>query len=431
MNTLDTRYNAVTEWLFEQVPMFQNVGAHAYKPGLERVLALSEAFGNPHLKFKAIHVAGTNGKGSTSSLLASVLTERGDGSVGLFTSPHLVDFRERMRIDGRMISKAEVIDFIDRYRAMQLDIEPSFFELTTVMAFDWFARKGVDTAVVEVGLGGRLDSTNIITPEVCIITNISLDHTALLGHTPAEIAAEKAGIIKPSVPVVIGMAHGEVRQVFERKATEAGAPIYFAQESDMYARVIISDTENTYIGTPWGTLSSPLSGSCQAENAATVLKALQLLPCTLPPEAVQSGFERVRLNTGLTGRWTIVGNSPLTIIDTGHNAGGWQHTAPRLDAIAAERPLHMVVGFVDDKDIATILGMMPRNARYYFATPSVKRGRDSQLLQSQAAEHGLHGPAYPDVQSAHSAALASARPGDCIFVGGSTFVVADFLNFFV
>lgn len=404
---IDEKYNELTEWMFEQVPMFQNEGAGAYKPGLERVLALSEAFGNPHLALKCVHVAGTNGKGSTSSLIASSLQESGL-KTGLFTSPHLIDFRERIRIDGQMISKAEVVDFIERYRAMNLPIEPSFFELTTVMAFEWFAKQKVDVAVIEVGLGGRLDSTNIITPAVSVITNISLDHTALLGHTPAEIAREKGGIIKSGIPVVIGHAEGDVRKVFAEIAKERGAEIIFAEDS------------------PIKTPTCPLTGDCQLENTNTAMHALRLL--NVNKNTIERGFANVLENSGLMGRWMVVGQNPTVVCDTGHNPGGWDFLGPRLKKIADEGTLRMVIGFVNDKDINTILAMMPRNAKYYFCSPSVKRGRPAAELEAEAARHGLTGRVFDTVDEAFAAAKADASATDTIFVGGSTFVVADLLK---
>lgn len=410
------------------MPMFQNVGADAYKPGLDNVLRLSEAFGNPHLRLRTIHVGGTNGKGSTSSLLASVMTESGLRT-GLFTSPHLVDFRERMRIDGKMIPHACVVDFIDRFRNMHLDFEPSFFELTTVMAFEWFARSGVDIAVIEVGLGGRLDSTNIITPEISVITNISLDHTALLGHTPEAIAREKAGIIKAGIPAIIGHAEGGVREVFRRRAAEAGAPIIFAEDNRLYDSMSIDDGLLVYNGTPWGNVASPLTGDCQAENANTVFNALKLLNIS-DDAAVSRGFVKVIENTGLMGRWTTLSNNPRVICDTGHNVGGWEWLAPRLASFAESGRLHMVIGFVNDKDVSTILGMMPKNARYYFCTPSVRRGRNGADLQALAAEYGLISQAYDSVAEGYEAARTSATADGTIFVGGSTFVVADLLSEF-
>lgn len=427
MNDIDKRYEEATQWMFERTTMFQNVGADAYKPGLERVEELAAAFGNPHRKFPTIHVGGTNGKGSTSSLLASVMTESGR-KTGLFTSPHLVDFRERMRIDGRMIGKEDVVGFIDRYRAMNLPIEPSFFELTTIMAFDWFAREGVDMAVIEVGLGGRLDSTNIISPLEAVITNISLDHTALLGDTPEKIAAEKAGIIKAGVPVVVGHARDGVREVFARKAQSVGAPIDFAEDSPLYGDFEATDTHYIYKGTPWGTVACPLTGDCQRENANTVLHALSHLEPVPSAEAVQRGFAKVVENSGLMGRWTTLAQSPRVVCDTGHNPGGWEWLGPRLKKIARQDTLRMVIGFVNDKDIDTILAMMPAGAKYYFTRPSVKRGRPAESLRDEAVRHGLEGGTYPDVATAYRAALDDADPTDTVFVGGSTFVVADLLT---
>lgn len=417
-------YKETIDWLFNQVPMFQNVGAGAYKPGLETVAKLCEAFGNPQRRFKSIHVGGTNGKGSVSSLLASVLTEAGL-TVGLYTSPHLVDFRERIRVNGAMITEEGVVDFIERYRAMNLGLEPSFFELTTVMAFDWFARIGCDWAVVEVGLGGRLDSTNIIRPELSVITNISLDHTALLGSTEVEIAREKAGIIKENVPVVVGRAEGEVMKVFNHAAAEHFALARFAHTIPAYKELERTPTHYIYKHTVWGDLACPLTGDCQPENANTVLYALAFVP-GIRRDAVARGFERVVENTGLTGRWTVVETRPTVVCDTGHNPGGWAFLGPRLCEIADAGELHMVVGFVNDKDISTILAMMPRNARYYFTCPSVRRGRPAAELQELAAGFGLHGDAYDSVAAAYGAARAAATPESTVFVGGSTFVVADF-----
>lgn len=424
-----TRYEETTEWLFSRVPMFQNIGAGAYKPGLDNVLRLSEAFGNPHLRVKTVHVGGTNGKGSTSSLLASVF-QLNFMKTGLFTSPHLVDFRERIRVDGEMIPEDEVVAFIDRYRAMNLPIEPSFFELTTVMALDWFARCGVDIAVMEVGLGGRLDSTNIITPLVSVITNISLDHTALLGHTEAEIAREKAGIIKPGVPVVIGRADGDVRRVFADKASAVGAPIDFAQDNVLYDAVEKGGdgSKLVYRGTPYGSFACPLTADCQRENVNTVLHALQLMPFTVYPGSVVRGMEFVLERTGLTGRWTTLRRSPRLVCDTGHNPGGWEWLGPQLARIAADGPLSMVIGFVSDKDIRGILRMMPSNARYYFTSPSVKRGLPAADLAAAAADCGLHGKIYDSVAVACRAALADTPAHGTVFAGGSTFVVADLLN---
>ena len=422
---MEKRYRATLEWLFGQVPMFQQVGAAAYKPGLERVTALSAAFGSPHRGLRCIHVGGTNGKGSTASTLAAVLTAAGYRT-GLFTSPHLLDFRERIRIDGAMISQAAVVDFIDRYRAMELDIEPSFFELTTVMALEHFAREKVDVAVIEVGLGGRLDSTNIISPDLCVITNISLDHTTLLGDTPEAIAAEKAGIIKRGVPVVIGHAVGGVRDVFERKASAVEAPIIFAEDRMAYTACELHGERIVYHGTRWADVAGELTGDCQPENTNTVLHALELWPESLPDDAVRRGFADVCALSGLAGRWMTVSRSPHVICDTGHNPGGWDFLGPRLCRMAAEAPLSVVIGFVGDKDADSILAKLPREARYYFVKPSVERGRDASDLRALAARHGLQGEAYPTVEAGYRTALRLNRR---TFVGGSTFVVADLLAF--
>lgn len=419
-------YSELIDWLFNQVPMFQNVGSDAYKPGLEGVTRLSDAFGSPHLKLNSVHVAGTNGKGSVSSLLASVLQEAGF-RVGLFTSPHLVDFRERIRIDGQMIPEAEVEDFLNRFRALKGIGEPSFFEITTVMAFDWFVRNGVDIAVIETGLGGRLDSTNIITPRLSVITNISFDHIALLGNTLQKIASEKAGIIKAGVPAVIGNASGEVAQVFTDKAHQVGSPIFFACAEPQYSGRSLCADCFIYYNTPWGNISCPLCGDCQPENAATVLEALKHLG-NFSPEEVKRGFANVTRNTGLTGRWTTLSNNPRVICDTGHNADGWKWLGPRLQEIASESRLHIVAGFVNDKDIEKIIAVMPASARFYWATPSVKRGRPSSDVADTANSLGRHGNPYPSVAEAFAAAQSTAAPTDTIFVGGSTFVVADLLN---
>ena len=421
-------YQQTIDWLFNQIPMFQNVGAGAYKPGLETVTRLSEVFGSPHLKLKAIHIAGTNGKGSTASTIAAVLSSAGY-KTALYTSPHLVDFRERMRIDGQMISEEEVVEFIERFRSLNFEPQPSFFELTTVMAFDFFARNNVDYAVIETGLGGRLDATNILTPLLSIITNISPDHTALLGDTLAAIASEKAGIIKPGVPVVIGRAEGDVRKVFAEKARKEGSSIVFASENPAYSSFENHATHIIYRDTPWGSISGELTGDCQSENANAALTALHIFMPELPAEAVQQGFTNVCSLSGLMGRWTTLQTSPLVICDTGHNTGGWDYLAPRLAKIASETDLHMVIGFVSDKDVSSILSKLPAQATYYFATPSVRRGLNSECLRTTAETFGLKGKAYPDVATAYNEAIKSCQPSDTIFIGGSTFVVADLLTY--
>ena len=423
---MNNRYKEITNWLFNQVPMFQNVGAGVYKPGLDTVLRLSEVFGSPHLHLKAIHIAGTNGKGSTASSIAAILTSAGY-KTALYTSPHLVDFRERIRIDGAMISEEKVVDFIERFRNLNFKPQPSFFELTTVMAFEHFARDNVDYAVVEVGLGGRLDATNIITPEISVITNISFDHTSLLGNTLAEIATEKAGIIKAGIPVIIGHSNAETRDVFINKAAAESSPIVFASEHKLYSSLERYTDHITYRNTPWGDIESELIGDCQPENANTVFNALSVLVPTLKSEAVAEGFAQVGRLSGLIGRWTTLNRAPLTICDTGHNPGGWQYIAPRLSQIASASRLHIVIGFVNDKDISAILSALPKDARYYFASPSVKRGYSATLLKDDANTYALQGEAYDTVAKAYTAAQMAASPLDTIFIGGSTFVVADLL----
>lgn len=429
-------YQETLDYLYAQVPMFQNLGAGAYKPGLDTTLALAGHFGNPHLSLpRCIHIGGTNGKGSTSHTIAAILQEAGY-KVGLYTSPHLLDFRERIRINGTTVSKEFVTDFVEEYRRKPelVALHPTFFELTTVMALKYFVEQNVDIAVIEVGLGGRLDCTNIITPVLSIITNISLDHTALLGHTEAEIAREKAGIIKPGIPVVIGRADGDVRKVFERKAAEYGSTIAFAQDATHYSDVIITDDHIDYIGTERGTIRGELCGACQIENAATILTSLPYIEDDLGVKftdtVVAKAFATVCESTGLMGRWMEIQKEPVRVIcDTGHNIGGWQHLGPSLQRIADSGSLHMVLGFVSDKDIDSIVNLFPCNARYYFARPSVERGREAQSTAASAASHGVFGDAYHTVRQAFDAARGVAAPGDTIFVGGSTFVVADLLAY--
>lgn len=426
-----TAYEQVIEFLYTQLPMFQSQGPGAYKPGLDTARMLDAAFGHPHQSFRSIHIAGTNGKGSTAHTIASVLQAQGL-KVGLYTSPHLVDFRERIRVDGQMISREAVVDFVERYRGMQLPCSPSFFELTTIMAFDYFARMGVDVAVVETGLGGRLDTTNIISPILSVITNISLDHVALLGDTEEQIAAEKAGIIKPGVPVVIGEADGAVRQVFDRAAKEKESEIIFAQDYPLGS--VTTSAGTMYSIEPGGKPVAlyDLQGDYQQANARTVMAALRTLRSAMPISdgAIIQGFSTVQQSTGLAGRWMQVQTEPFAVItDTGHNVGAWRWLGPKLREIAAGAgALRMVVGFVNDKDVSHIFDSMPREAEYYFVTPSVARGRDSRQLLALAQEKGFtRCRAYATVAEGFAAASAEAAPGDTIYVGGSTFVVADYL----
>lgn len=432
-------YDETIEFLYSQTPQFQQIGAAAYKPGLGTVIALSEKFGNPHRRLRCIHVGGTNGKGSTAHSLASVLQAAGF-KVGLFTSPHLLDFRERIRINGNMIPREEVTEFVERCRECDaLAAKPSFFELTTVMAFDWFAREKVDVAVIEVGLGGRLDSTNIITPELSVLTNISLDHVAQLGDTLPQIASEKAGIIKPGVPAVIGEADGRVREVFERKAAEVGAPVRFACDGGIFepgGEPRLADTPRgerlTADTRTFGPVEFELTGDCQQRNLATIICALEQLTdrFTVTPVSVCTGLATVNESTGLAGRWMTLSQTPLTICDTGHNIGGWEWLGPRLASHKGK--LIMVIGFVNDKDTSHILPLMPRDAEYIFTRASVPRALPAEELAIRAESAGLRGHTAPDVETALVMAreAAGAETDAMIFVGGSTFIVADALRCF-
>lgn len=423
-------YQQTLDYLYSQLAMYQRVGSDAYKPGLGNAIALDNAFGNPHRSYATIHVAGTNGKGSTAHTLAAVLQKAGYRT-GLYTSPHLIDFRERIRIDGEMISCEEVVDFVERYLEKGLPVNPSFFELTMTMAFEHFARHKVDVAVIEVGLGGRLDSTNIINPVLGVITNISKDHTALLGNTLPEIAREKAGIIKPGVPVVIGEAEGEVRKVFADKAATEQSEIVFACDNPPYSSFNREDSSIEYLDTPFGDISSQLTGDCQPKNAATVITALSQLirlGFNIPSRAVAEGFAEVVTLTGLAGRWMVVDRQPLTVCDTGHNIGGWQYLAPKLNSMPGRK--HLVLGFVNDKDVSSILRLVKEISpvSIYWTAASVNRALPSEELAARADELGIHGTPYPDVAEAYNAARNAATPEDTVFVGGSTFVVADLMS---
>lgn len=408
-------YQDTLEYLYNSAPMFQQVGAGAYKEGLENTRALDAHFRHPHEHFHSLHIAGTNGKGSCSHTLAAILQSAGY-RVGLYTSPHLVDFRERIRVNGQPISEDYVIRFVEEERAFFEPLSPSFFELTTAMAFKYFADEKVDVAIVEVGLGGRLDCTNIIHPDLCIITNISLDHTQFLGHTLAQIAGEKAGIIKPGIPVVIGETTPETRPVFYQKAQEEGAPIHWAEEEGH---------ENDYPG-----LSFELKGLYQEKNRRTLLTALPILKeigYCLTENDIRQGFAHVVELTGLMGRWQKLQDSPTLICDTGHNTGGIAYIAQQLRAQPCHR-LHIVLGMVNDKDIRGVLALLPHEADYYFTQASVKRALPADELARLGTEAGLKGEAFANVPAAVRAAQKRSLPEDFIFVGGSTFVVADLLS---
>lgn len=421
-------YDDTVTYLFNCAPPFQQVGGAGYKEGLSTTIALDNHLGNPHRKFRTIHVAGTNGKGSTSHTLAAILQESGY-KVGLYTSPHLIDFRERMRVNGIPASKEYVTEFVEKHRTFFEPLSPSFFELTTAMAFNYFAEQGVDIAVIEVGLGGRLDCTNIITPELSIITNISLDHTQFLGSTPASIAKEKAGIIKPGVPVVIGEATDETGPVFRQTATEKGSPIFFAQEEQPIADASPQGSGFIYHTKDYGTIEGELGGYCQEKNAATILTAVDKLRKAgyrITEEAVRKAFTRVCSLTGLMGRWQKIGESPRIVCDAGHNIGGIKYISKQLKETKC-RTLRIVFGMVSDKDISAVLEAMPRKAVYYFTQASIKRAMPSDELQKKGLTFGLTGESYPTVHQALEAAKNDSEKDDFIFVGGSCFVVADLL----
>lgn len=406
-------YQDTLSYLYNSAPMFQQVGSSAYKEGLENTQALDEHFGYPHRSFRCIHVAGTNGKGSCSHTLAAILQEAGY-RVGLYTSPHLIDFRERIRINGIPVPEEYVIRFVEEERSYFEPLHPSFFELTTAMAFRYFADEKVDVAIIEVGLGGRLDCTNIIRPDLCVITNISFDHVQFLGNTLAKIAGEKAGIIKSGIPVVIGETTPETRPVFLNKAQEVGAPIYFAEEND----------REDYPG-----IECELKGIYQKKNTRTILTALPLLKeigYRLDEQSVRSGFAHVTRLTGLMGRWQKLQDTPTLICDTGHNVGGITYIVEQLEQ-QSYRQLHIIVGMVNDKDIRGVLALLPKEATYYFTKASVKRALPEDELAKLASTEGLQGSCYPDVPVAVRAAQEKSLPEDFIFVGGSSFIVADLL----
>lgn len=406
-------YDEAIEVLYNQAPMFQNVGKQAYKTGLETTHELDRIFQHPHRRFRTIHVAGTNGKGSCSHLMAAVLQKSGY-KVGLYTSPHLKDFRERIRINGEMISEEAVCEFVELAKPLIAELRPSFFEITTAMAFRYFAEQEVDVAVIEVGLGGRLDCTNIITPEISIITNISIDHTDLLGATLPEIAREKAGVIKAGVPAVIGERQGEVAQVFVDKAEEVGAPLYFA--SDEMADAELPNCE--------------MKGYYQDKNRRTVLTAIRELrnrgKFDISDEAIVEGFANVCRLTGIMGRWQMLSENPRVICDTGHNEAGIQFVVNQL-LHEKYTNLRIIIGMVSDKKIDKVLALLPKNAIYYFTKAQMPRALNEIELQKQAAEYGLKGSAYSTIKQAFEQAKMDYVDGDLIFVGGSNFTVAEIL----
>ncbi|TDE00443.1 bifunctional folylpolyglutamate synthase/dihydrofolate synthase [Flavobacterium sandaracinum] len=404
-------YQETTNWMFNQLPMYQLQGASAYKKDLTNTHLLLTHLKNPQEKLKCIHVAGTNGKGSTSHMLASILQEAGY-KVGLYTSPHLKDFRERTKINGKDISEKFVTDFINEHKKFFESNDMSFFEMTVGLAFDYFAKEKVDIAVIEVGMGGRLDATNIITPLISVITNIGMDHTQFLGNTLDAIAFEKAGIIKPNIPVIIGEYTPETKPVFLAKAKECDSEIYFA--ADLISASYPSD----------------LIGDYQIHNKKTVLQTVKVLnkqnEFKITPENIKAGLLNVVKNTGLQGRWQQLRESPKVICDTAHNKNGLEIV---LDQIQKEDfdTLHIVLGVVNDKDLEEILPLFPKKANYYFCKPNIPRGLEVQILKEKATSFGLKGEVYNSVSEAYQKAIENATKSDFIYIGGSTFVVAEIL----
>jgi len=426
-------YNETISWLFTQLPMYQRVGKAAYKADLNNTIAILDALGNPERRIRAIHIAGTNGKGSVSHIIASILQEAGY-KIGLYTSPHLKDFRERIKINGQLIPEGNVVDFVANNKRTFETINSSFFEMTVGMAFDYFATEEVDFAVIETGLGGRLDSTNLCMPVISIITNIGIDHTAFLGNTKEAIAAEKAGIIKAGIPVVVGRRQTETTTIFEQVSLKLSSPLFFA-EDDMSLRSFLSDEKDVQSMDVWykndniiEKLNSPLIGEYQKENICTALRSLELLVenkiVNVSNTDIVGGVEGVVNNTGFFGRWQLLGSNPVTICDTGHNIDGITSVVKQLGNQNYDN-LHFVLGMVNDKDISGILNLLPENATYYFCKPDIPRGLDAEELAEQAKAVGLVGLSYSSVLRAYNSAQNNAGLNDLVFVGGSTFVVAE------
>ena len=429
-------YKATLDYLFSQLPMFQRTGPAAYKNTLGNTLKLDENYGHPHRKYRTIHVAGTNGKGSVSHMLASVLQAAGY-KTGLYTSPHLKDFRERIKINGQMMPESAVVDWVSNFVTNNdlWKIQPSFFELTVAMAFDYFAHQEIDVAIMEVGLGGRLDSTNIITPDVSIITNIGLDHTNLLGNTLEKIAGEKAGIIKTGVPVVIGTTQKETAPVFNEKAQEVDTSIYFSdQEYNVpYSMLSMDGRQQLNVQKEgkdvYPQLALDLLGQYQHKNIPAVLKAVDLLiekDYKITENCLREGLANVVTTTGLLGRWQVIGTNPLTVCDTGHNEDGIKSIVQQLENTAYKQ-LHFIFGTVGDKDPGKVLALLPKEANYYFVKADIARAMNADELAKRANEFGLVGEVYPSVNEAYKKARLVADKMDMIFVGGSTFVVAEVL----
>lgn len=422
-------YQETIEYLYNITPLFQNVGKAAYKEGLDNTLKLDAFFEHPHKKFKTIHIAGTNGKGSCSHTIAAILQSAGY-KTGLYTSPHLVDFSERIRVNGNPIEKNFVVKFVEENKYFFEPLHPSFFELTTSMAFLYFAHKEVDVAVIEVGLGGRLDCTNVIHPDLSIITNISFDHTQFLGHTLSAIASEKAGIIKENTPVIIGEYNSETREVFENKARQMNANIIFAEDSKLITEAVHTDDGHfIYQSSLIDNLYGELCGNYQLKNTNTILNSiikLKDLGYKINEQNIREGFKNVCQLTGLMGRWQKLEDNPTIICDTGHNIGGIEYITEQLSKMKYDK-LHIVIGMVNDKDINGVISLLPKNAVYYFTQASVKRALPAEEIKKIGNSHGLKGEAYKNVKEALYAAKQNASEKDMIFVGGSTFIVADLI----
>ncbi len=415
-------YQQTIDYLYDKLPMFQNIGEKAYKKDLHNTLALCEYLGNPQHKFKSVHIAGTNGKGSSSHLIAAILQSAGY-KTGLYTSPHLKNFTERIKINGAEANEQFVIDFVEKIKPQVEKIKPSFFELTTVIAFEYFAHHQVDIAIIETGLGGRLDCTNVILPEVSLITNISFDHQAILGDTLPKIAFEKAGIIKPHISCVISELQEEIAHIFKEKAQQTASPIFFASQEYEIRKDEVFKNKEVFLTN----LDCELKGIYQEKNLCGVLKTVELLENYLiEKKHIKNGIENVVTLTGLKGRWQKLGENPLIICDTGHNEGGIEQIVKQLAIIKYEQ-LYMVYGAVNDKDLSKILALLPKDAYYYFCKPNLPRGLDAHVLQEQAAQFGLKGEVIADVANAFKVAKQKAKADDMIFVGGSTFVVAEVL----
>ena len=424
-------YNETLNWMFNKLPMYQRIGASAYKADLNTTIEIINYLDNPQDSFKSIHIAGTNGKGSTSHSLASVFQEAGY-KTGLYTSPHLRDFRERIRINGEMIPENDVVDFIEKHKNKLEELELSFFEMTVAMAFDYFRKEKVDIAIIEVGMGGRLDSTNVINPELCVITNISLDHVKFLGENEEQIAKEKAGIIKPKTPIVIGETQEDSKNVFINTAKEKDSKILFADQimdcrkdntySIEYQKFDIYKNNELYLKD----LKYPLLGNYQKKNLATVICALDILKesFNINNTHIINGLNNVIKNTSLMGRWQVINRNPLAIADTGHNVAGINEVNRQL-AETKYNKLHFVLSVVNDKDIDGILNLLPKDAEYYFCKADIPRGLSVNILAEKAIKCGLNGKIYDSVRHAYSTALENAKEGDLVFVGGSNFTVAE------